>query len=117
MTLIAVDFDGTLTDYAGHQDWVGADKCINKPKPGAIEWLRSVMSWGYTIGIYSARNHQPGGIACIGNWLMENGLTEEEVQEIEIYTHKPPAVLLVDDRAWGWPGRLPTHAELEEWGR
>ena len=108
---ICVDFDGVIHGY--QSGWQGADKCPDPPVPGAIEWLRKLMTDpGLRVDIYSSRSKDPGGILAMASWLERNGLATEEVLQLGFPTQKPAAYLTIDDRAWCFTGDFPTTEQI-----
>jgi hypothetical protein len=67
---IAVDLDGTLAEYHG---WEGIEH-IGAPIPLMIERVRSWVGDGKDVRIFTARTHEPGAVAVIHAWLIEQDL-------------------------------------------
>lgn len=104
--IICIDFDGVLHSYTS--GWQGADVVADPPVPGAIEWIRHMLyDDGFDPQIYSSRSRQEGGIDAMRNWLKENGMTYEEVHQLQFPTQKPAAFLTIDDRAICFNGTFP----------
>lgn len=72
---IGVDFDGTLAYY---DRWRGQRHA--GPPVGVM--LRRVKGWlaqGKVVKIFTARAHDPEGVATVKCWLYANGLPDLEV--------------------------------------
>lgn len=107
METVCFGFDGTLTQYSG---WKGADVCEDPPV-GGIGVLLSDLSQTHRIIICSSRAAEPGGKACIEDWLKRYGL---DGWVSEVTAVKPPAVACVDDQAVVFHGEVD---ELADWIR
>ena len=92
---VAVDFDGVLHAYTS--GWQGAH-VIAEPVPNAILGLRRLLP-EFDVQIFSARNHQAGGIEAMRSWLALHGMTLAEIEMIGMPLAKPAAHLHIDDRA------------------
>lgn len=116
---ICIDFDGVLHSYAS--GWRGADVVADPPTAGAIAWLRSLLdSRRVSPVIYSSRSKTPEGIAAMQNWLLDNGLTADDVRALEFPTQKPAAFLTIDDRAICFTGDFPsidTMVNFKPWNK
>jgi hypothetical protein len=111
--IISVDFDGVLHSYAS--GWRGAACIPDPPVPGAIEWLTSVVDDGrFKVAIFSSRSGQPGGCAAMRVWLLEHGMREDAVEQLSWPTEKPPAHIMVDDRAVCFRGFYPGRDEMHD---
>jgi hypothetical protein len=109
--IIAVDFDGVLHCYDG--EWRGPDVVAAGPVRGAIAWLKALLAdERLDVQIFSTRNHQPGGIEAMSLWLLNHGLTSEELDLIGFPLVKLPASLIVDDRAFCFRGKFPTPEDI-----
>lgn len=62
--------------------------------------------------IYSSRSQQDGGIDAMRKWLVKNGLSHEQLQQLEFPIAKPPAWLTIDDRCIQFTGRPPGIEEM-----
>lgn len=100
---ISIDFDGVLHQYVSK--WTTAAEILDGPVPGAIEWLKSLLSnESICVNIFSARNAQEDGIKAMREWLGSNGLDPIQISKIEFPLHKPIATLYVDDRGYKFTG-------------
>jgi len=112
---ICVDFDGVLNSYKS--GWgKGVDDLPDPPVEGAIDWLEGLVAEGcFNVCIYSSRSKEKAGIDAMRLWLLNNGLLDGTLDEIEFPTQKPPAYLTIDDRAWRFdgPGTFPTAADID----
>ena len=118
---IAVDFDGVLHSYTTHEYPFNAAKVLDPPVPGMLPWLISlVVDSRFKVCISSARNTAPGGIEAMVNWLIENGVPVEIVEQIDFPEIKPRAHVMIDDHAIQFTGRpipLDQLAEFKPWNR
>jgi len=129
-----VDFDGVIHSYTS--PWVNARTIPDPPVPGALEWLVEI-SRDFDVAIFTTRNHQWGGRRAVKRWLIGQiadqwwvrhasvSLVDAEVDEaaeraarelVNTWTfpsHKPPALVYVDDRAWRFTGaNFPSKDEI-----
>lgn len=104
---VAFDFDGVIHSYKS--GWQGADVIPDTPVEGAIRMLINLISM-YTIQvcIFSSRNFQEGGIEAMKKYLIDNGLQEHLVDEIEFPLIKEGFHLFIDDRAFAFEGTFPS---------
>ena len=103
--ILCVDFDGVIHSFkSGAQ---GDNTIIpDPPNPGALAWLKAAMEH-WDVQVYSARSADPGAIDAMKSWLLnfaihEWGDSEEAerfVGRLKFPTQKPPAFLMIDDRA------------------
>jgi len=112
---LCVDFDGVIHSYAS--EYQGACVIPDPPVPGAFEWLTRTVEYNdaegntFTICIYSSRSKEPGAIEAMKAWFEKHGLSRSTFDRLEFPTQKPPAFLLIDDRAFRFEGVFPT----QEW--
>ena len=108
---LCVDFDGVIHSYAS--EWKGACIIPDPPVPGAFEWLTEMVDYKdesgntFKICIYSSRSKEPGAIGAMREWFEEHGLPAAVFAQLEFPTQKPPAFLLIDDRAYCFEGTFP----------
>ena len=108
---ICIDFDGVIHSYT--TKWDGADHIPDPPVKGAIAWLKELIkSKDIEPMIYSSRSITFEGINAMKEWLIMNGLSFEEIQEIRFPMQKPAAFLTIDDRAICFQGIFPTIQEM-----
>ena len=121
--ILCVDFDGVLHSYIS--GWKGARNITDGPMPGAIDWLKSlipvgedidhfdtVYDHGFQVCIFSSRSRYLGGRRAMKKWLMKHGLSKYQVETIKFPLMKPPAFLLIDDRAIRFKGDFPSEEEM-----
>lgn len=84
---IAIDLDGTLSQYNG---WKGSNH-IGEPIPGAKEFCQKLIENGYHVTIFSARDHS----GPIWSWLVQHRFPPE----MDVSILKPKALAYIDDRA------------------
>lgn len=110
--IICVDFDGVIHSYKS--GWHGVYCIDDPPVEGAIEWLTDlVQDERFEVCIYSSRSRMIDGIKSMCEWLLEWGMTDEVLEEIEFPTQKPAAWLTIDDRAICFQGTFPSFEEME----
>ena len=123
--IISVDFDGVLHSYTS--GWKGADVITDPPVDMAIPWLVEATKH-FDVHIFSTRSHQEGGIAAMQKWLVAplEKYTEEEfphgfsvdaehfvMHRLKWPTTKPPALVMIDDRAICFRGTFPSMETLK----
>lgn len=87
--IIALDFDGVIHQYSG---WNGGK--LNEPIPGAKEAIVLFVNAGFRVVVFSTRDEN-----MIKPWLQLN-----DFPELEVCSEKPPAVVMLDDRALTFDG-------------
>jgi hypothetical protein len=110
--LVCVDFDGVLNSYTS--GWTGdACHCPDAPVEGAIAWLEDcVRNEKLEVCVYSSRSRYAGGPEAIGRWLLQHGFDVGLFPTIWFPTRKPPASILIDDRAFLFEGTFPSAETL-----
>lgn len=122
--IISVDFDGVLHSYIS--GWKGADVITDPPVEDAVAWLLEATKH-FDVHIFSTRSHQEGGIAAMQDFLIE--ALEKYVKDqfpqfepdvgnfvlntIKWPTTKPPALVMIDDRAICFMGTFPSMEVLK----
>lgn len=101
----SIDFDGVLNSYKG---WRGPE-VIDAPVPGAQEFMRDLLVWGFEPIISSTRASSAAGSAAIHEWLRRYDFPPE----MHVTWEKVPALFSLDDRALRFEGRFPTRDEIE----
>lgn len=88
---IAIDFDGTITQYEGWKGWEHTDP----PIEGAIAFIKALSQIDDVV-IFSVRAGYDEGKKAIQEWVDENGLTDH----IKGITAKklPQFIVMIDDR-------------------
>lgn len=105
---ICVDFDGVIHSYAS--GWKGADVIPDPPVEGAIDWLNAMVE-RFNVVILSTRADQPGADDAIRQWLYDQGCN---IDKLTITSHKVPAIVYIDDRAWRFEGAFPDFADIND---
>lgn len=101
---IAVDFDGVIHSATTHEYPFDPLKVLDPPVPGMLPWLIGlVRDPRFKVAIFSTRVGQ-GGVPPMEVWLMDNGVPEEIVDQLEFTLEKPAAHLIIDDRAMQFTG-------------
>ena len=107
MKLVALDFDGVLHSYTS--GWHGASVISDTIVPGAINFIKELINdERFAVCIYSSRSHQLGGISTMKEWLLNRGLNQEQLNQIEFPKIKPQAKFIIDDRAFHFQGKFPS---------
>lgn len=94
---VIFDFDGVINSYKS--GWQGADIIPDSPVTGIQEAITEIRKY-YRVVVVSSRCYQPGGIEAITTWLAKFNIKVDEVTD-----EKPPAVVIIDDRAITFDGR------------
>lgn len=87
---IGVDLDGTLAQYQG-----GMGKAIGEPLPEMMALVKSLISQGIEVRIFTARATDPSQTPTIRGWLARNGLPSLAITNIKDFD----CHLMIDDRA------------------
>ena len=106
---LCIDFDGVIHSYS---KWEGPLVISDPPVPGALEFIVEMIKY-YRINIFSSRSNHTGAIDAMRGWLKihykEAGYDDLSfIDEIDFPTHKPPAHLYIDDRAFAFQGGWPS---------
>lgn len=123
--VLSVDFDGVIHQYT--TKWQGADVIPDPPVPEALEFLEEACIAGFDVHIFSTRNAQDGGIKAMQDWMIHwwnselQPETDKDKAIIEGFvrlqlkwpTTKPPAQVMIDDRAFRFEGTWPSISELK----
>lgn len=110
--VVCVDFDGVLHDYTKNE-WRGHDKVTGPAIAGAIDWLKDLIAnKNFVVKIYSYRSKYQDGHIAMRDWLLANGMTEKELEQIEFPFTKPVAFVSIDDRCICYDGKK--HPTVEE---
>ena len=113
--ILCLDFDGVIHSYTS--GWRGAAVIVDKPVPGAVEFLHAATN-DFEIHIFSSRSNHEGGIKAMKVWLkiiiIETfGVIPSWFYLIKWPTEKPPAMVTLDDRAITFTGVWPTITDLK----
>ena len=109
--IILVDFDGVIHSYIS--GWQGADVIPDPPVEGAIEWLNDMIESNvFGISIFSTRNFLEGGVGAMIDYLLDNGLTTDNLLKLTFPVEKTGAFLIIDDRAMQFEGIFPTEVDI-----
>lgn len=118
---VAVDFDGVLHSYTTFQSKFDPGVVLDPPVNGAIQWLiQMIRDARFDVVIFSTRNKYPEGIKAMREWLEENGLPSEMIENLKFPIEKPPAFLTIDDRVWLFQGLFPSPevvANFKPWNK
>lgn len=116
---LCIDFDGVIHSYTS--GWQGIDVIPDPPVEGAIEFLWQAVE-KFRVCITSTRNNSPAGIAAMRRWLADQDALYWQDKParprtsltlvIEFPTEKPPALVMIDDRAITFTGVFPNIDEL-----
>ena len=115
--ILCLDFDGVLHSYYP-SGWKGASVVPDPPVLGAMDFLREAVEHS-EVCILSFRSHQEGGVYAMIDWLNNNltayfGTTTATyiLERISFPREKPPAHIILDDRAMTFNGVWPKMDEL-----
>lgn len=120
--IISVDFDGVLHSYT--TGWKGAGVILDPPVENAIPFLVATAQ-EFEVHIFSTRSHQNGGIEAMQKWLIAacneyvapyDLLADAEdfvLNKLKWPTTKPPALVMIDDRAICFKGTFPSMETLK----
>ena len=89
---VCFDFDGVIHSYTS--GWKGETAVPDPPVPGIKEAISEIRANGYEVVVYSSRCKTATGMGAIMHYL--------EMHDIEVdgvCSHKPPAIVYIDDRA------------------
>lgn len=87
---IGVDLDGTLAEYNGSMG-----KSIGQPVAPMLDLVRSLISQGIDVRIFTARASDPNQQPAIKGWLKRHGLEQCAITNIKDFD----CHLILDDRA------------------
>ena len=115
--ILSIDFDGVIHSYISK--WAGADVIPDPPVDGALQFLREAVQH-FRVHVFSTRSHQEGGIEAMREWLaywacVHRKSDDEDLawlSKIRWPTTKPPALVMIDDRAFCFEGKWPEINEL-----
>lgn len=93
---VILDFDGVINSYSS--GWTGADSTPDSPVEGMREAIAAIRRQ-YRVVVVSSRCYQPGGIEAIRSWLNKHEIAVDDITD-----EKPPAKVIVDDRAITFDG-------------
>lgn len=109
--IVLVDFDGVIHSFIS--GWHGANVIGDPPVDEAIEWLNELVeSDVFEVGIFSTRNFQEGGVEAMIDYLLENGLTTDNLIKLSFPKEKAGVFLIIDDRAMTFEGIFPTQEDI-----
>lgn len=116
--ILCLDFDGTIHSYTS--GWQGPTNIPDPPVEGALVFIRNASRY-MNIHIFSSRSTMPGGIGAMKGWLFEWGKKQLGLYAMPIWMKaitwditKPPARVILDDRAITFTGVWPDPRELAE---
>lgn len=110
--ILGMDFDGVIHECSS--GWKGADVIPDPPVKGAFEFLKEAQEH-FSIEVFSCRSHQEGGIKAMKHWFIKHGwpkMQNGEAVGIHFPTHKPQAMVSMDDRGICFRGRWPSIKDL-----
>jgi hypothetical protein len=115
---ICLDFDGVVHSYKS--PWTNPETIEDPPVEGAFQAIEDYLRAGYRVAIFSARSHEMEGVKAMFDWFNKHGLKPEVLDHLEFPTHKPGAVLYIDDRGYHFRGIFPHVSYIEDfipWNR
>jgi len=93
---VIFDFDGVINSSSG---WQGASLIPDSPVPGIKDAIIEIRKH-YRVVVVSSRCYQAGGIEDITAWLKKYNIQVDDITD-----EKPPAVVIIDDRAITFDGK------------
>lgn len=93
---VVVDFDGVIHSYTS--GWKGATCIPDAPVEGTAEAIAKLRT-EYRVVVVSSRCSEEAGIAAVTEWLAKHSIVVDEV-----CAHKPPHIVVIDDRAIRFEG-------------
>jgi hypothetical protein len=93
---VIFDFDGVIHSYKSR--WTGTAIIPDPPVEGIREAIEEIRKH-YKVVVVSSRCYQEGGIEAIRKWLKNYDIIVDDVTD-----EKPPAVVIIDDRAITFDG-------------
>lgn len=103
--IVGFDFDGVINSYKS--GWVAYDEIPDPPVEGIQELIKSIRAAGYKVVIFSSRCSYVGGIKAIADYLRKHDIVVDDIVK-----EKPPAHVILDDRAITFTGN--TEGVLEQ---
>lgn len=94
---VIFDFDGVIHSYKS--GWKGATNIVDEPVEGIAEVIKELRE-DCIIYVVSTRCYEKGGIEAIQAWLLKWNIVVDYVTG-----EKPPAIVIVDDRAICFNGK------------
>jgi len=131
--ILCLDFDGVIHSYKS--GWKGARNIPDPPVNGAIEWMETfIMRYctppdsvcamapdgEWELHIFSSRSRYLFAKKAMKKWLVQHGMDKRFLEVIKFPTRKPPATLLIDDRAMQFNGEFPMYHDIllfEPWNK
>ena len=100
---VVFDLDGVIHSYTS--GWKGIDVIPDPPVEGIDKALKDIHDSGYEIIVVSTRCENEKGKKAVINYLEKYDL----IRYIDdVCTHKPPAIVYIDDRAICFDGHPDT---------
>lgn len=131
--IICVDFDGVIHRFSS--GFQGMGRISDPPVIGgsvkfdgpdamhmnmdSIDWLKILLDReDFTVAIYSSRSLSFRGRRAMKKWLIKWGFTKEDLNKLWFPVMKPPAWVIIDDRAMQFNGKFfscDEIADFEPW--
>lgn len=89
---VVFDFDGVIHSYTS--GWGGVNTIPDPPVPGIREAIAEIRNAGYRVVVVSTRCSELEGMMAIRKFMDENNILVDDIS-----SHKPPALVYIDDRA------------------
>jgi len=106
--IICIDFDGVIHSYVS--GWQGTTNIPDPPTANAEFALESYIFDGFEVVILSSRSSDRRGRVAMYRWFQKH--LPKLADRVVFATHKPPAVLTIDDRAFCFQGAFPSSEEI-----
>jgi hypothetical protein len=113
--ILCLDFDGVCHSYLS--GWKGADIIPDPPVEGLFEFLREAQKH-FEIHVFSTRSLQDGGVEAMKQWFDEwhdrQNFKMLPPPNLHFPVEKPPAFVMIDDRAMTFTGTWPSIETLKD---
>lgn len=104
---VLFDFDGVINSYKS--GWEGYGIISDPPVEGIKEAIDEIRSKGYKVVIFSSRCSTLRGEVAVEEYLEEHNIVVDDIVDV-----KPPAIVMIDDRAITFDGKANTLLEKIE---
>lgn len=103
---VLFDFDGVIHSYIS--GWKGDNIIPDKPVEGIKEAIDEIRK-KYHVVIFSSRCNTEQGKTAVENYLKKHNIVVDDIVDT-----KPPAIVMIDDRAITFDGKADTLLEKIE---
>lgn len=106
---LVLDFDGVIHSYVS--GWIQHNIIPDPPVAGAFEFITEAQKH-FRVAVFSSRSSKTMGIEAMREWFLNNGMSQDVLDELDFPTAKPAAFVTIDDRAITFRGAWPTIVDL-----